>query len=109
MISPSTVLARLTPNLVGSIVMTCRSKKTKIVWIKNQNLENLFCTSPEPKGQLTENLVRSIEDFKIKTSLNRSNWKIQDGHHSSHFKAYSPEPKRQPTQNAVVSFGETFR
>ena len=54
---------QLTPNLVGSIRVTCRSKIAKIVPIKNQHgrhLENLFFASSELKGHLTQNLVGSI-------------------------------------------------
>ena len=44
--------------------MTCRSKIAKIIQSEIQDgrrLENLFfASSPEPKGQLTRNLVGSI-------------------------------------------------
>ena len=45
--------------------MTCRSKIAKFVPIGNpsygDHLENLFIpSSPEPKGQLTQNLLESI-------------------------------------------------
>ena len=53
--------------MVGSIRVTCRSKIAKIVSIGIQDghhghhLENLFFAStPEPKGQLTRNLVGII-------------------------------------------------
>ena len=50
---------QLTQNLVGSIRVTCRSPKCKIVPIRNY-LENLFFTSsPELKGQLM-NLGRKL-------------------------------------------------
>ena len=52
---------QLTPNLLGSIGVTCRSKITKIVPIVRGHLENLFfASSPNPKCQLTRNLVGSI-------------------------------------------------
>ena len=58
---------QLTPNWLGSIGVTCRSKIAKIVPIGNQDgchgshLENLFfASSPEPKGQLTPYLLGSI-------------------------------------------------
>ena len=51
---------QLTPNLVGSIRVACRSKIAKILLIGNQDgrrgghLENLyFVSSPKPKSQLT--------------------------------------------------------
>ena len=56
--------SQLTPNMVGSLGVTCRSKIAKIVQIGNPrwlHLENLFFASfPEPKGQLTPNLLGSI-------------------------------------------------
>ena len=52
---------QLTPNLLGSIGVSCRSKIAKIVWIRNLRFENLFFAStPKPKSQLTPNLVESI-------------------------------------------------
>ena len=50
---------------IGSIGVTCRSKIAKIVPIGHgrhgSHLENLFfASSPEPKGQLTPNLLGSI-------------------------------------------------
>ena len=58
---------QLTPNFVGDIGVTCRSKIAKIVQSDIQDgrhgshLENLFfASSPELKGQLTRNLVGSI-------------------------------------------------
>ena len=53
---------QLTPNLLGSIRVTCRSRKAKILPIGNDgHLENLFfASSPEMKGQLTPNLLGSI-------------------------------------------------
>ena len=58
---------QLTPNFVGDIGVTCRSKIAKIVQsdIQDGRLgshpENVFfASSPELKGQLTRNLVGSI-------------------------------------------------
>ena len=58
---------QLTPNLLGSIRVTCKSKIAKIVPIGNQDgrhgshLEHLFFAStPKPKSQLTPNFVGSI-------------------------------------------------
>ena len=58
---------KLTPDLVGSIRVTCRSKIAKICWLEIQDghhgghFENLFfASSPKPKSQLTWNLVGSI-------------------------------------------------
>ena len=52
---------QLIPSLVGSIMVTCRSKIAKIMLIGNQDghhgghLENLFFpSSPKPKSQLTK-------------------------------------------------------
>ena len=53
---------QLTPNLLGSIKVTCRSKIAKIVPIGIQDgrhLENQFF-APKPKSQLTPNLVGGI-------------------------------------------------
>ena len=52
---------QLTSNLIESIRVTCRSKVAKIFSIGNlgHRLENLFFTSPEPKGGLTYYLVGS--------------------------------------------------
>ena len=65
-ISPA-LKGQLTPNFVGDIGVTCRSKIAKIVQSDIQDgchgchLENLFfASSPELKGQLTRNLVGSI-------------------------------------------------
>ena len=58
--------SQLTPKMVGSIGVTCRSKIAQIIPIGNprcygSHLENLFfASSPEPKGQLTPNLLVSI-------------------------------------------------
>ena len=55
---------KLTPNLLGSIGVTCRSKIAKIVPRDGRHgghLENLFFDpSPEPKDHLTRHLVGSI-------------------------------------------------
>ena len=64
-ISPA-LKGQLTPNFVGDIGVTCRSKIAKIVQSDIQDghhgshLENLFFASSELKGQLTRNLVGSI-------------------------------------------------
>ena len=75
--TPPTPLGQLTWYLVGSIWVTCRSKIAKIVpignprwrpwrpsWISNRNdfrsINLFFASSPEPKGQLTPNLLGSI-------------------------------------------------
>ena len=78
--------------------MTCRSKIAKIVPIGIQDgrhggsLEDLFfASSPESKGKLTRNLVRSIGvTYRSK-------------------KFTSPEPKSQLIQNLVGCIGVTCR
>ena len=57
---------QLTPNLVGSIWVTCRSKTAKIVAINEPRAAmaaslKIFCPlSPELKDQLTQNLIGNI-------------------------------------------------
>ena len=58
---------RLSWNFIGSIVVTSRSKQLKSFWSEIQesrhgcHLEiHFFASSPEPSGQLTQNLVGSI-------------------------------------------------
>ena len=65
-ISPASK-SQFTPNFVGDIGVSCRSKIAKIMQSDIQDgrhgshLENLFfASSPELKGQLTRNLVGSI-------------------------------------------------
>ena len=78
--------------------MTCRSKIAKIVPIGIQDgrhggsLEDLFfASSPESKGKLTRNLIRSIGvTYRSK-------------------KFTSPEPKSQLIQNLVGCIGVTCR
>ena len=73
-----------------------------------------YSSSPEPKGQLTPNLLGSngggLVDQKYLKSCQSE---IQNGHHGSHlenlFFAASPEPKGQLTPNLLGSIGMTCR
>ena len=72
---------QLTPNLVGSIGVTYRSKIAKIV-----HLENLFfAPSPEPKGKLTPNLLGSI---RMTCRSKIAKIVLRDGRHSAILKIY---------------------
>ena len=75
----------LTPNLVGSIGVTYRSKIAKLcrLEIHGSHLGNLFfASSPEPKGKLTRNLVGSI-GVTCRSKIAKIVWIVnQDGCHS---------------------------
>ena len=89
--------------------MTCRSKLAKIVPIENGgHLENLFfASSPEPKSQLTPNMVGSVGvtyGSKVVKIFPMGNPRWRHGRHLENlFFASSPEPKGQLTPNLVGS------
>ena len=76
-----------------------------------ENLENLFfASSPEPKGQLTPNLLGSIRGLADQKQLKSCRSEIQDGRHLENlFFASFPEPKGQLTPNLLGSIRVTCR
>ena len=99
--------------------MTYKSKIAKIMPIGNKDgchgshLENLFfASSPEPKGQLTPNLLGSIGMTCRSKIAELCQSEIQDGRHDSHLENLffaTPKPKSQLTRNLVGSIRLTCR
>ena len=79
-----------------------------------RHLENLFfASSPEPKGQLTPNLLGSIRVTCRSNVAKTCRSEIQDGRHGSHlenlFFASTPKPKSQLSPNWLGSIGVTYK
>ena len=76
--------------------MTCKSKRAKIVRISPLKIY-FFASVPEPKGQLTRNLVGGIGVTLDQKQLKMFQAEIQDGRLENLFFASSPEQKGQLT------------